>query len=1587
MNKGLLKYDDGYVMPITRGELVLDSSGNQALRSDLFLAGEKANGLMSATDKKNLDALVDKKVHPLVLKINSGDDEGTDLYTYDGTYSKTLNITGGNNIKVEALENNLSISATYEVVSEIRDGLAPKITTKDTDIIKAQANEWVLTSEDGKTPTWRKLPVNAFKNDNINTTYSLSGAISGNNYTVILTDSDSTTSTATVPVMTGATTLAAGKAGLVPAPTSANAGKFLKGDGTWATPTNTWVANSKDTDGYVLKGSGQANKVWKTDNAGNPGWRQDSDHLVTQLWTEPKEGEDSNNNNNYHVLFSENRDTSDKTEQTRKSSYLRFNPYTGKLLVNDLYSTGAHINTQNNTTPLLITRGTNTNDEILKIGIDDLDAVFDYTNSNEGNKVNSFVFNMHNAGNSKDKNGNTIPSKVTFRNRDSKSSVIADAFIGPATALSYIYSQGSDSATLKVTQEDLNMNNVGVVVFRLNSQWANTSKDGLTLSINDVSGKVTLSGQNIQKLLPGTYALIYNGSTYTILSTSVHVHQAGVGLSIIGENNITSGIVNYKAKLKSETASLLDSGVITDIINRQYAVGVDKSGYLSVNVPWTDTKNTAGSTNDKDKMYLIGAKSQSANPQTYSNSAVYATNGVLCADGIVSTALSSTDNKIGIAMQLRNKGWVSNMQTAIDFYNGSKYTVPQSRISTLMDGNGNAGGTLIFSTQTKHDSVNPNDNALVERMRIDDKGLVTINGNLTVTGDIKLGSQTVGSESKPIYLNKGEATVCANIDNSLISKSVGESTLLKWDSEVTLATIAGCEVKATLPKQPSDIKVQQTEKSDTGAYPLLLGPSSHTSGKAAEAYYDSGVTLNPHTNTIKANISGIASQAERDTNNNKIVDTYATKTELNSKANATHNHGTITLTGAVTGSGTITGSDEIKITATVVDDSHNHTNLGTETKGSATQPIYLNSGKPNTCTVIAAGSGITSSATGLVQGKAVYEYAAPADHTHNYASFAFKTINCHRGSDPVADAVDDTLTLADDGYIIVTGDVTENKITFEHATPTTNTDSTLTATASGGAAEWSIDVVQGVTLQRDAKGHVTGVSVTSGKLPDNPNTNTAHSHAVGVGLTVEGTDNTTSGTVTYTMKTAATGEIGGVKIAKDNSSYAVTTQTSEMLADVTSGKYYGVEIDKNDKAFVYVPWTDTNTKVTSVGNHYTPAYNPDSTLSATGDTLTDIANSSSGVPVVTGLQRDAKGHVVGVNSVALKSTNTTYELVSASNDGLMSKDDKAKLDGIANGANNYVLPVATSSTIGGIKIGYTQSDKNYPVKLSNEQAYVEVPWTDRNVQYSKNSQNKECPILFKMPSEVTTGIVYYSEGQNNKGAFFINPGTKTLTSENFAGNLIGNADSATCLKEPESRQNTFPSEVADKGVYFKRVYNATIGNSNNIKGNMLQIGSSEGCNRLLLEWATCTQDSEGDGHIYHQYRWYGEQTTAGDASIWSKWYKVLDERDVNTGVVETSYTTNLSLSRGATRITSSVSSNVFIREFLGAQPNFLNQWMLQFTTSDSISSICSLETYNDVKWANDEPPLLEGGYVYEIIFTKMGNGNTTPITASWVQYK
>ena len=96
---------------------------------------------------------------------------------------------------------------------------------------------------------------------------------------------------------------------------------------------------------------------------------------------------------------------------------------------------------------------------------------------------------------------------------------------------------------------------------------------------------------------------------------------------------------------------------------------------------------------------------------------------------------------------------------------------------------------------------------------------------------------------------------------------------------------------------------------------------------------------------------------------------------------------------------------------------------------------------------------------------------------------------------------------------------TDTKVTSvaNHYTPSADSNASLSASASGATAAWGIDVVKGVTLSRDAKGHVTGVSVKSGKIPANPNTDTKVTNTLAKTTKAYVTGTTSSSTNTGTQ--------------------------------------------------------------------------------------------------------------------------------------------------------------------------------------------------------------------------------------------------------------------------------------------------------------------------------------------------------------------------------------------------------------------------------------------------------------------------------------
>ena len=237
--------NNGKLLPITRGELVLDSSGGMALHSDEFLATASQPGLMSPSEKNAInnmkstvvdDSLSTTSENPVQNKIITqviNETQGL-LNGIKEKYLKSASTTPNRLTLVDQDDSEINFhNTTYNVVTNTEAGLAPQIVTA-TDAIQSPLDEWVLTSKKGETPTWKKLPINAFSNDNSDTTYSINGQLSGNNYIITLKDSSDEVTTAVISPFVGSTDSSDGQSGIVPSPTIQDRLKFLRGDGTWA---------------------------------------------------------------------------------------------------------------------------------------------------------------------------------------------------------------------------------------------------------------------------------------------------------------------------------------------------------------------------------------------------------------------------------------------------------------------------------------------------------------------------------------------------------------------------------------------------------------------------------------------------------------------------------------------------------------------------------------------------------------------------------------------------------------------------------------------------------------------------------------------------------------------------------------------------------------------------------------------------------------------------------------------------------------------------------------------------------------------------------------------------------------------------------------------------------------------------------------------------------------------------------------------------------------------------------------------------------------------------------------------------------
>ena len=274
---------------------------------------------------------------------------------------------------------------------------------------------------------------------------------------------------------------------------------------------------------------------------------------------------------------------------------------------------------------------------------------------------------------------------------------------------------------------------------------------------------------------------------------------------------------------------------------------------------------------------------------------------------------------------------------------------------------------------------------------------------------------------------------------------------------------------------------------------------------------------------------------------------------------------------------------------------------------------------------------------------------------------------------------------------------------------------------------------------------VGGVNITA-KLPANPDTNTSHDHGVGSGLSKSGSAGTSGGTVTYSLKTAAYNEIGGVKPAYVNSKAAtlgtaagaVSNAISVQARSTNTDRYYAVESDKNGVPYVNVPWTDNNTTSFTIGANandddvivlsgtagtnsvtYTASHAKQGPTNGATSTATSAQSPGHGGTATLNIPSIAVneyGHVTSLTNQAVTLTLPGHTNHSISK-GTCTNADLSITNNGATSTIGVTVPIG-GTNLGVVKAGKTNG-KTYGVAIdANGAMTVSVPWTDKNTHYT-----------------------------------------------------------------------------------------------------------------------------------------------------------------------------------------------------------------------------------------------------------------------------
>ena len=111
------------------------------------------------------------------------------------------------------------------------------------------------------------------------------------------------------------------------------------------------------------------------------------------------------------------------------------------------------------------------------------------------------------------------------------------------------------------------------------------------------------------------------------------------------------------------------------------------------------------------------------------------------------------------------------------------------------------------------------------------------------------------------------------------------------------------------------------------------------------------------------------------------------------------------------------------------------------------------------------------------------------------------------------------------------------------------------------------------------------------------------------------------------------------------------------------------------------------------------------------------------------------------------STEAGYELYTAG------QASSVPWSGVTDKPSTFAPPTSSATVLGGIKVGYTTSGKNYKVQLdSSGNAYVNVPWTDSNTTYNQATAD----TLGLVKIGYTTSGKNYAVSLDSNGKMYVN---------------------------------------------------------------------------------------------------------------------------------------------------------------------------------------------------------------------------------------